>query len=73
MVSISCLQQQKHHLYGAMFCYKEEAVETQTYGISSTTFHLYLWVSVLNINQDTSYPDLHFSWIPPSPFRQMSG
>jgi hypothetical protein len=59
-VSISCLQWKKCHLYGAILCYKEQAVEKETHGISSTTLCLYLRVTDLHINQDTSYPDGFF-------------
>jgi hypothetical protein len=54
-------------LLGATLCYKEKAVEKETYVISSTTLNLYLRVPGLNINQDTSYSDLGFAWFPQDP------
>jgi hypothetical protein len=34
------LQWKKHHLYEAILCYKEQDVEEETHGISSTTLEL---------------------------------
>jgi hypothetical protein len=58
---------EEHHLYGAILCYKEQAVEKETHGISSKTLELDYRVPGLNINQDTNYPDMGISWFPQVP------
>jgi hypothetical protein len=66
LAAISYLQWKKNHLYGAILCCKEPAVEKERHGISTTTLHLYLRVPGLNSNQDTHFHDWDFHAFPRS-------
>lgn len=51
-----------NHPHRAIWCHKEQAVETQS--ITTTTLQLDLRVPGLNVNKDTNYPDLVFHNFP---------